>query len=470
MVGHRAGRLFEKMERKGLLVNQRMNRIALVLVLIWTFWLTSVESGKGQEEPPIVHARTIAIGIPGAGAVARIGPFLAGPLKGAPQTGPGQVLDPNRILVASTSNFGALVWFLDPGTILSIDPQASPSPLIIPEKFAVGGGQAVTLNGAVQVYTANHGSFVNSSQNPLAITQVLPAVSVPTGISIDNAFGRLAFSSSVNSRDGEGWESILDADGRPFKGPFTVAGGVFAGTRTNSESPSGIPGGLVGGSFGTALLGLSVDGSGREVFIVANGDGSIAQAHTGRGVDGLIFKGRLGAYSGSAQAQESWGLGAVLNTRAGMLFQPEPTRLLFICDPINNRILVYQITDNGTVFSVPRSGVPQAILQGSGLSSPVDITPAAVAMTGPISNTSLAPGSDFYVANRGNGTIARLQQDGTVVTVRRLQVDGVGLIGPGWINGIGLSQDGTLLNITLTGPVDRGDRVLPGLLISIPAF
>jgi sugar lactone lactonase YvrE len=94
----------------------------------------------------------------------------------------------------------------------------------------------------------------------------------------------------------------------------------------------------------------------------------------------------------------------------------------------------------------------------------------APAAPSPICNTTLPAGADFYVANRGNGTIARLQQDGAVVAVRRLQVDGLGLIGPGWVNGIGLSTDGAALYVTLTGPIEVGDRVWRGLLISIPAF
>jgi hypothetical protein len=251
-----------------------------------------------------------------------------------------------------------------------------------------------------------------------------------------------------------------------MKGLYTLAGGVFAGVRTNR--PNSYDVGLVGGSFGTAFLGLSVDGSGREVFAVTNGDGSVAQVHLEKGVDGLIFKGKIGAHSGSVQAQQSWGPGAVMNTRAGMLFQAEPTPLLFLCDPSNDQILVYQIKNNGIVFRA--SNLPWWVLQGAAISSPVDIAPAVLATSGPISNTTLAPGSDLYVANRGDGTIARLQQDGTVVAVRRLQVEGVGIIGPGWVNGIGLSNDGTSLYVTLTGPIDLGVRVLRGLLVSIPAF
>ncbi len=448
-----------------------LRKMTMIFVFVWAslfaLGLGSLSSGAALEDPPLLGARTIAIGIPGAGAVARIGEFLSGPLKGAPQTASGKVLDPNRVLVASTSNFGASVWMGDPGTILSIDPRASNGPLVIPERFALGGGQAGTLNGAVFVFTSNNATFVNSILNPLAETQILPAVSVPTGISIDNAYGGLALSSSVGIRDGEGWESILDAGGRPMKGPFPLAGGVFAGVRTNRQPPAGTGGGLIGGSLGTAFLGLSVDGGGREVFAVTNGDGTVAQVHIEQGVDGLIFKGLVGPYSGSGQAQESWGPGGVMNTRAGMLFRAEPQPALYVCDPSNNWVLVYDITFDRTVF---RGSFPQQIIFGPAVSSPVDIAPAAQATTGPFSNTTLAAGTDLYVANRGNGTITHIQQGGRVVSARRLRVDGVGIIGPGWINGIGLSKDGTSLYVTLTGPIDLGDRVLRGLLVSIPTF
>ncbi len=445
-----------------------MNKMRAILIglSICGIWLAHVDSGAAQEESPVLLARTIAIGIPGAGAVARVGEFLDGPFKGALGTAPGRVLDPRRVLVASTSNFGAPVWFLDPGTILSIDPHASNEPLIIPERFAVGGGQVGTLNNAVLVYTSNHTQFVNSLQNPNAATQILAAASVPTGISINNAFGRLAISSSVGIRDGEGWEAILDVDGRPMKGPSALAGGVFAGVRTNRPNSHAV--GLIGGSFGTTFLGTSIDGSGREVFAVVNGDGSVAQVHLEKGVDGLVFKGRIGAYSGSVRAQQSWGAGAVMNTRAGMLFQAEPERLLFVCDPSNDQILVYDVREFGLVFRAPT--LPRRILQGATLSAPVDIAPATPATAGLVSNTTLAPGSDLYVANRGNGMITRLRQDGEVVAARRIQVNGLGIIGPGWVNGIGLSNDGTSLYVTLTGRIDIGNDVRHGLLVSVPAF
>ena len=64
-----------------------------------------------------INARVVAINIPGASAIAQIGTFLnvpppnacANPIPSKFPTFvlPGKVLDPKRILVGSTSNFGA---------------------------------------------------------------------------------------------------------------------------------------------------------------------------------------------------------------------------------------------------------------------------------------------------------------------------------------------------------------------------
>jgi hypothetical protein len=65
-----------------------------------------------SSSPPALTARVVAVGIPGVAAVAPVGRFHAGgPIHDKPEfaafTQPGRVLDPNRVLVTSTSNFGA---------------------------------------------------------------------------------------------------------------------------------------------------------------------------------------------------------------------------------------------------------------------------------------------------------------------------------------------------------------------------
>src|SRR5690242_15975529 len=104
---------------------------------------------------PVLEGRIVAAGIPGVSAISQIGAFLPGgpihdKLAFAAYTQPGKVLDPARLLVGSTSNFGEPLS--DPGqsagAFLSIDPSES-STLVVPPLFASGGGQASALAGAV---------------------------------------------------------------------------------------------------------------------------------------------------------------------------------------------------------------------------------------------------------------------------------------------------------------------------------
>ena len=124
-------------------------------LVLGTFSLYAVRSTAAGEETRdrpdkrlgALKARVIATGIPGAGAVTEVGDFLTGsPLHDkstfVPFTAAGGVLAPTRVLVASTSNFGApLARPSDPeGTILSIDPNNDN--LAVPTGFAGAGGQA----------------------------------------------------------------------------------------------------------------------------------------------------------------------------------------------------------------------------------------------------------------------------------------------------------------------------------------
>src|SRR6516225_7494813 len=198
-----------------------------------------------------IRARVVAIGIPGVSAVAPVGAFLpGGPIHDKPAftafTQPGKVLDPKRILVGSTSNFGEPL--ADPnqleGSFLSIDPTAG-SPLIIPPDFAAGGGQASALGGFVQMYSAQNSAFLNSIHNPSAPTASFTGVSNPLGLSINNAFGRLWPANAPYGLFGIGSSTILDPPGEPLAGAPNPAliGGVYAGALTNRQ-PQVMPGAL----------------------------------------------------------------------------------------------------------------------------------------------------------------------------------------------------------------------------------
>jgi len=103
-----------------------------------------------------LDAHFIATNIPGASAISQVGTFLSGPPTPfgqctlphpiptlfAPFILPGAVLDPNRILVGSRSNFGAELadGVGEVGSFLSINP--SGRDLSVPPDFAQSDGQA----------------------------------------------------------------------------------------------------------------------------------------------------------------------------------------------------------------------------------------------------------------------------------------------------------------------------------------
>ena len=227
-----------------------------------------------------------------------MGNFLpGGPIHDKPAfaalTQPGQVLDPKRILVGSTANFGESLANPDqlPGSFLSIDPNGK-NTLVIPPLFAASGGQASTLGGMVQMYSAQSPPFLNSIHNATAATASFTGVSNPLGISINNAFGRLWPANAPFGLEGIGSSTIDDPTGEPLAGaPNPMIGGVYAGNLTPRMPMQVIPGALDTGAVGTALLGRSPDGSTKAVFAVVTADGAIVQEHTLNALDGLAPRG-----------------------------------------------------------------------------------------------------------------------------------------------------------------------------------
>jgi hypothetical protein len=208
---------------------------------------------QALDGPPALRARIVAVGITGAGAVSPIGAFHpGGPIRDKAEffafTQPGRILDPGRVLVASNSNFGAPLALenVAEGSILSIDPNGSP--VVVPPLFAETGDQAVTLGGRVQLYTAQSPAFLNSVTTPQAVSGAQPSVSNPLGISINNAFGRMWFSSAPAGSEGKGLDSIIDPGGMPLAGaPSKLAGGVFVGDSTNRPQQIVMNGSVVKG-------------------------------------------------------------------------------------------------------------------------------------------------------------------------------------------------------------------------------
>lgn len=400
------------------------------------------------------EARVIASGISGAGAVSAVGSFHAGgPIHDnaafAAYTQAGRVLDPTRILVTSTSNFGAAqIAGFSPGSVLSIDPTGTA--IVVPPTFATSGGQATALDGRVQLFTSASPAFANGVNSPAAVTADMPSVSNPLGISINNAFGRLWFPSMPHGTTAPGFESILDPTGIPLaNAPDKIAGGVFTTSKTN-RSPQITSGALSRGLIANALLGQSPDGSKRAVFAVLAADGSIMQAHTEVGVDGL-------APSGTVMAQTR-GI-----TRAGMLFNWVPNRILYVTDAARDAIVALPIADDSHVFTAGES----RLIKHPALHRPIDLAPAIPEVANGVfsSNTSLAGNSDMYILN-ADASIVRMRQDGSVVAIRRVSIAGHELTS-GQLSGIATAPDAA--HIWLTAHTARGEDA-DGMLVEIPAF
>ena len=432
----------------------------------------ALAANGGPDDPVSIHADVVATGIPGAGAIAQIGKFhTGGPFHDnaafAPSTEPGRVLDGRRLFVASSSNFGApLARPLDaPGAILSIDVSGgAESPVAVPADFARSGGQASAEGGKVILYTAQSPPFTNGVRNPAAVTNALPAVSLPLGISFNNGFGRPWFANAPNGSSADGTISVVDPGGFPLNGaPDPVAGGVFTGTITNRNETS--IGGLTSAAVATALATKSPDLSIRAVFFAALADGSVQQVHVQKGVDQLVPPGSFTPIAGiSTDAAESANPDVV--TRVGMIFNWAPARILYITDPLANRILALDISDESsdpatspnTLFAASNA----RYLTSPFFDRPVDIAPAApeVAARNFASNTTLGGGSDFYVLNRGNNSIVRMTQDGHVVAKQQIHAD----IPAFRLNGLAVSDDARTIWITATAPRRQG------VVLRIPAF
>jgi hypothetical protein len=430
------------------------------------------------EEAPAIEARVLVIGIPGASAISPVGTFLpGGPIHDNPTlaafTQPGRVLDPARFVVGSNSNFGASKANEDQleGSFLSIDPRGD-AILEVPPSFASAGGQAAAEAGAVQMYSAQSPTWRNGFYNPTAVTAGQTGVSNPLGISINNAFGRLWPANAPYGLAGPGTSTIDDPDGRPLKGaPNPTTGGVYFGDLTGRLPNQVIPGALTRGAVGTAFLGHSPDGSGRAVFCVIVADGGIVQEHTGKGLDGLAPAGTVMPLVEASWSKSEDDDRAVLTTpRLGSILNYAHAILLYVSQPFDNSILVLGVEAGGAPGNQVFMPTTSWTIRSSALNEPVDLAPVRIETEHPnwASNTTLEEGSDFYVCNRGTGTVARMRQDGSLVAVRSVKPRSRGL-GSAKLNGITTSADSSRIWISYVGQLPGLHDRLGGVL-EVPAF
>lgn len=421
-------------------------------------------------------AIVVATGIPGAGAIAQAGTFhKGGPFApgGALATASHPVLDRTRLLVASTSNFGApLARSTEaPGSILSLD--ISHGVVNVPADFArpdlspptIATGQPYAAGGAVILYTAQSPAFLNGKNNPGAVTSDRPSVSLPLGISLNNGFGRPWFANAPLGATGEGTLSVVDPSGIGLAGaPDPIAGGVFASFITNRQlSPPDPTQGLTAAAIATTLATKSPDLAipQRAVFFAALANGSIAQVHVQKGVDPLAAANSFTPIPViTTAAAESTDPDTV--TRVGMIFNWAPTRILYVSDPLANRIVTFDISDEGTSPQTLFTAANARDIRSRRFDVPIDLAPAVpeVAARNFASNTTLGAGSDLYVLNRGNNSIVRMTQRGKVVAVRRIAAPARGFR----VNGLAVSEDARAIWVTATTPDHSG------IVLQMPAF
>jgi hypothetical protein len=439
------------------------------------------ESEDGVES---LAGRLIATGIPGASAVAPVGTFLpGGPIHDKPElaafTQPGRVIDPNRILVASRSNFGAPLANADqlPGALLSIDPRGA-DVLVVPPAFASAGDQASALGGAVQMYSAQSPMWRNGFYNPTAVTANQTGVSNPIGLSINNAFGRFWPANAPYGLNGPGTSTIDDPDGRPLKGaPNAITGGVYFGDLTGRRPSQIVPGALSRAAVGTAFLGHSPDGSGRAVFSVVVADGSIVQEHTGKGLDGLAPPGTIqplvnrswNGKDNEGESDDEDHEGSV-TPRLGAVINYTPTIILYVSQPFDDSIVAITLATGGAAGNQIFAPTTTRLIRSRWLNQPVDLAPVRTETENLnwSSNTTMEENSDFYVCNRGNGTIVRMRQDGAVVAVRRVR-HGDRSLGNARLNGIATSPDHSKIWVSVVGHVPGSDD-RQGAVIELPEF
>jgi CxxC motif-containing protein (DUF1111 family) len=421
---------------------------------------------RGPSDATALTAEIVATGIPGAGAITQIGRFhQGGPFNDnagfKAATATGEILDPSRLFVASTSNFGAPLALPSeaPGSILSLD--VTDGVIAAPPDFATSGNQASAAGGKVRLYTAQSPKFLNLVNGNAGVTKDLPAVSLPLGISLNNGFGRPWFANAPRGSFLNGTLTVIDPDGAPLAGaPPPKGAGVFAGDVTNRDAAT--THGMTAAALATALISKSPDGSGRAVFLAALADGSVVQVHVGKGVDGLVdadsFTPIENISTDTANSSD-----ANVVTRVGMLFNWVPVRTVFVSDPLANRILVFDLDVTSVGADTSKFTMKNLrYLRSPFFDRPVDLAPAVpeVAARNFASNTTLGGGSDIYVLNRGNNGIVRITQGGKIIAVRRVEAN----LDEFRLNGIAVSDDARKIWVTATLP--GGD----GVVMQLDAF
>src|SRR5262249_42343816 len=153
--------------------------------------------------------------------------------------------------------------------------------------------------------------------------------------------------------------------------------------------------------------------------------------------------------------------------RAGGLLNYSPLRDLDVREALSNSIAVIGLTDHSVVFHVRSVNH----IYSAALPEPTALAPVTMVPSNPYwaSNTTLDVECVFYVANRGDNTITRMRQDGAVVAMRRVRMNGGQPLGALQLNGIATSPNGSRIWVTLSGPVP-GMGEVKGAVLELPTF
>jgi DNA-binding beta-propeller fold protein YncE len=139
-----------------------------------------------------------------------------------------------------------------------------------------------------------------------------------------------------------------------------------------------------------------------------------------------------------------------------------------VSDPVADEIVSVSLPKDGT-GTVRRSGDVQRF-KNEAFDMPVDLAPTSPEGSHRdwSSNTTLAELSDIYVLNRGNNTITRIKDDGTVIATQAVVLPGGESLGSAKLNGIATSPDGAKIYVTVTGTLPG--RAEEGALLELPTF
>ena len=159
--------------------------------------------------------------------------------------------------------------------------------------------------------------------------------------------------------------------------------------------------------IGTALLGRSPDGTGRAVFCVVAGDGSIVQEHTEKALEGLSPVGTVEPLVGrcwhpaeDAREHDGGGRGGKERDplpRLGVIANSAPRPTRYVSQPFDDSINVIDVGTGGPAGNEVFLAGSTRVLRSRALDQPVDLAPVSIE-TGNANqsgNTTMTPGTDF---------------------------------------------------------------------------